>query len=73
MVAKYYGKEVSILKLREASNINKEGVSLLGISNAAEKFGFKTVGAKIIEAGLDELNLLMCHGSLSNAEILKAI
>jgi hypothetical protein len=30
MVAKYYGRVFSIQKLREATQIGKEGVSLLG-------------------------------------------
>ena len=36
MVAKQYGRLFSIQKLREATQIGKEGVSLLGISEAAE-------------------------------------
>jgi len=52
MVAKHYGKNFSLQKLRDISGLNREGVSLLGISEAAEKIGFRTAGAKI---GLDEL------------------
>lgn len=33
--------------LRQKSGINREGVSLLGISEAAEEIGFRTVGAKL--------------------------
>jgi len=33
--------------LRQKSKINREGVSLLGISEAAEEIGFRTVGAKL--------------------------
>lgn len=44
MVAKYYGKNVSLNTLREKSYISKEGVSLQGISEAAESIGFKTLG-----------------------------
>lgn len=47
MVARYYGKDINISKLRSLAGINKTGVSLLGISNAAESIGFKTVGAKV--------------------------
>jgi len=36
MVAKYYGRVFSIQKLSEATQIGKEGVSLLGISEATE-------------------------------------
>ena len=47
MVTKHYGKTYSLNKLRELSHINREGVSLLGISDAAESIGFRTVGVKI--------------------------
>jgi len=47
MVAKYYGKVFSLQKLREISYITREGVSLLGISDAAESISFRTMGVKI--------------------------
>jgi ATP-binding cassette subfamily B protein len=47
MVAKQYGRLFSIQKLREATQIGKEGVSLLGISEAAESIGFKTLAIKV--------------------------
>jgi ATP-binding cassette subfamily B protein len=47
MIAKYYGRNYSSQRLREISGINKEGVSLLGISEAAEKIGFRTTGVRI--------------------------
>jgi len=47
MVAKYYGRAFSIQKLREATQIGKEGVSLLGISEAAESINFKTLAVKV--------------------------
>ena len=46
MVAKHYGKSLDIEKLREAAQINKEGVSILGIAEAAEDFGFTATGIK---------------------------
>lgn len=60
MIARHYGKDISIIKLREAAQISKEGVSLLGISKAAEKIGFKTLGAKITFEQLDEDVALPC-------------
>ena len=42
MVAKYYGKSYSNQTLRERSFITHTGVSLLGISDAAESIGFRT-------------------------------
>lgn len=47
MIAAFYGKKYSLHKLRELSCISREGVSLLGISAAAEKIGFRTVGLQI--------------------------
>ncbi|MFY7908441.1 MAG: peptidase domain-containing ABC transporter [Emticicia sp.] len=47
MVAKHYERGFSIQKLREATQIGKEGVSLLGISEAAESIGFKTLAVKV--------------------------
>jgi ATP-binding cassette subfamily B protein len=47
IVAKYYGKNFAIERLRQQAQYSKEGVSLLGIANAAESVGFKTLAAQI--------------------------
>ncbi|WP_223816177.1 peptidase domain-containing ABC transporter [Adhaeribacter rhizoryzae] len=47
MVAKHYGKIYSLQALRQKSYFTREGVSLLGISDAAESIGFRTLMAKI--------------------------
>ncbi|WP_372905387.1 peptidase domain-containing ABC transporter [Rhodohalobacter sp.] len=47
MVSKHYGRAYTMDTLRQKSGINREGVSLLGISEAAEEIGFRTVGAKL--------------------------
>ena len=47
MAAKHYGRSYTVQSLREKSQIGKEGVSLLGISEAAEAIGFRTIGVKI--------------------------
>jgi len=52
MVAKHYGNSVNMETLRLASQISKEGVSLLGIAEAAEKIGFN---AKGVTLSYDEL------------------
>lgn len=54
MVAKHYGRVFSIQKLRESTQIGKEGVSLLGISEAAESIGFKTLAIKVPFIQLDK-------------------
>ena len=52
MIAKYYGRNYTLQSLREKSFITREGVSMLGISEAAESIGFRTTGVKIT---LDQL------------------
>jgi ATP-binding cassette subfamily B protein len=52
MVSEFYGKKIDLDFLREQCYITREGVSLLGISQAAEAIGFRTLMVKI---GLDSL------------------
>ena len=47
MIAKFYGKSYSLQTLRDKCHITREGVSMLGISDAAESIGFRTVGVKL--------------------------
>lgn len=47
MIADYYGKHYSLQTLRERCHISREGVSLLGISDAAESIGLRSTGVKI--------------------------
>jgi len=47
MVARHYGRRYELEQLRSWANISREGVSLLGISEAAEQIGLKTLAAKI--------------------------
>lgn len=47
MVAKHYGKSYSLQTLRERCFITREGVSMLGISDAAEFIGMRTIGVRI--------------------------
>ena len=46
MVAAHYGRVFSLEGLREKSLITREGVSMLGLSEAAEHIGFRTTGVK---------------------------
>ena len=46
MIAKFYGKNYSLDSLRKKSYITREGVSFLGLSEAAESIGFKTLGVR---------------------------
>ena len=47
MIAKHYGKNYTLQTLRDRSYITREGVSMLGISDAAESIGFRTMGVRI--------------------------
>ena len=47
MVAKFYGKSYSLQFLRSRSFITREGVSMLGTSDAAESTGFRTKGYRL--------------------------
>ena len=56
MIAKYYGKEYSLNFLKKNSFITREGVSLLGISEAAKRIGLSTISGKLTLAELHEKN-----------------
>ena len=47
MVTNYFGKAYPLEYLRRSSFISREGVSMLGISEAAKRIGFETVSAKV--------------------------
>jgi ABC-type bacteriocin/lantibiotic exporter with double-glycine peptidase domain len=47
MVAAYHGKHYSLPSLRDKSHITREGVSLPGISDAAEAICFRTMSLKV--------------------------
>jgi ATP-binding cassette subfamily B protein len=57
MVAKYYGRNYSLHRLREMTGISRDGVSLLAISHAAEKIGFYTTGLSLSLGKLQETHL----------------
>ena len=52
MVAQHYGKHYRLETLRERCFITREGVSMLGIADAAETIGFRTTG---VRTSIDEL------------------
>ena len=60
IIAKFYGKHYSLEHLREKCHITRDGVSMLGISHAAELIGFRTVGVKITWKQLREEANLPC-------------
>ncbi len=60
MIAKYYGKTYTLQTLRDRSYITREGVSMLGTSDAAESIGMRTMGVRISFEKLAEEAVLPC-------------
>jgi len=60
MIARHYGRSYTLQTLRERSFITREGVSMLGISDAAESIGMHTQGVRITLEQLREDAPLPC-------------
>lgn len=60
MIARYYGKKFSVQQLRENSYIQRTGVNLLGISEAAESIGLRTTGIRTTIDKLKQQSRLPC-------------
>jgi ATP-binding cassette, subfamily B, bacterial len=60
MVAGFYKRNISLETLRKRCYITKEGVSFLGLSEAADSLGFRTIGVKIPFEKLQENVPLPC-------------
>ena len=60
MIAKFYGKMHSLQTLREYCYANRNGVTLLGISDAAERIGFRAMGIKTDFSKLANKVILPC-------------
>jgi len=57
MICSFYGKYIGLEYLRELCNQTKQGVSFLGIQEAAKHLGFEVCGIKCSLEELDELPL----------------
>ncbi|MNK14500.1 Alpha-hemolysin translocation ATP-binding protein HlyB [compost metagenome] len=74
MIFKYYGQSVSIHKIRKLCQTTNTGVSLLGISEAAEKLGFRTYGVRLSLEQLKEVELpCILHWNQNHFVILHRI
>jgi ATP-binding cassette subfamily B protein len=74
MVAKHYGRHYNADTLRKIAGYNKQGVSLLGISETAEKIGFRTRGVKLTFEQLKEATLpVILHWNQNHFIVLIAI
>ncbi|MPS65503.1 MAG: ABC transporter ATP-binding protein [Chryseobacterium sp.] len=74
MVSSHYGKNFSLQDLRSKSFITKEGVSLLGICEAAENTGYKTIALKTESEGFSkELFPCILHWNQNHFVVLYKI
>lgn len=60
MIGSYHGKNFSIDYLRKKCYITREGVSFLGLSEAADSIGFRTMGIRIPFDVLEKKVALPC-------------
>ncbi|CAM1364302.1 peptidase domain-containing ABC transporter [Tenacibaculum xiamenense] len=47
IIAKYFGKTISIQELRKSTETTRTGSNLLGLSEASEQLGFRSLGVKM--------------------------
>ncbi len=75
MVAKHYGRHYTAQTLREKAQISREGVSMLGIAEAAEVIGFRSIGVKVtLEKLLEEAPLpCVLHWGQNHFVVLVAV
>ena len=58
MIAKYFGRSISLEFLRNKSEFGKEGITMLGLADAAESIGLKAIGTKLtLEQLVNEVTL----------------
>lgn len=60
IISAYYGKKYKLENLVRISHTTREGSSFLGLSEAAQKIGFKSVGVKLSFEKLAEETALPC-------------
>lgn len=74
IIAKYYKKTISIQLLREFSETTRAGSSLLCLSEASEKLGFRSLGVKLTLKRIEEAPLpCILHWNKNHYAILYKI
>jgi ATP-binding cassette, subfamily B, bacterial len=74
MIARYHGKHFNADTLRKLSGFGKAGTSMLGLSDSAEKIGFRTRGVKITLQQLQNIELpCVLHWKRNHFVVLKTI
>ena len=72
IISKYYGKSISIEYLRKLAETTRAGSSMLGLSNAAEKIGYRSLGVKVSYKKLVDEGLFptICHWNKKHYTII---
>lgn len=74
ILVKYYGQIASIYKIRKLCKTTKNGINLLGISDAAEKLGVRTYGVRLSLDQLQEAKLpCILHWNQNHFTVLDKI
>jgi len=74
MVAKHYGRRFNLRTLSRLCGFNREGISLLGLSEAAEKIKFRSMGVKLNITALKKAELpCILHWRLNHFVVLYKI
>ena len=74
IIAKHYGKLINTQQLRDLSETTREGSSLLGLSDAVESIGFRSLGVKLSYNKLKEAPLpCILHWNKSHYVVLYKI
>ena len=60
IISKFYGKTIPLQQIRDLSETTREGSSLLGLSEAAENLGFRSLGVQVDFNTLQEEVPLPC-------------
>jgi len=74
IIAKHYKKTISTQQLRDISKTTREGSSLLGLSEASDKIGFRSLGVKLAMQTLTEATLpCILHWNKNHYAVLYSI
>lgn len=74
MIAAHYGKDLNQKFLHKITGTNSKGTTLLGISDAAEKIGFKAVALRLNIEELQKITLpVILHWNSHHFVVLYAI
>lgn len=60
MISSFFGRKISLAEVRKNSYITRTGVNLLGLSEAAQYYGFRTVGLRLSLSSLKKHCRLPC-------------